>query len=150
MTLETPHPKESAMTQKQSRKTFINLPVRDLKRSKEFFSKLGFEFNLQFTDDNAACMVISQDACAMLLAEPYFKTFTKKEVGDSTKQTAAIIALSCETKEEVDEILKKAVSAGGKPAMEPTDHGFMYGRSFYDVDSHHWEVFWMDPKTAQS
>jgi len=135
--------------QTQARKIFINLPVRDLKRSKEFFAKLGFEFNPQFTDDKAACMVISNEASAMLLVEPFFKTFTKKEVSDAAKQTEAILALSCDSRAEVDDMVKKAVAAGGKHAMDPTDHGFMYGWSFYDIDDHHWEVLWMDAKQIQ-
>lgn len=136
-------------TQKASRKLFVNLPVKNLKRSMEFFSKLGFEFNPQFTDDNAACMVISEEAFAMLLAESYFKTFTKKEIVNSAKQTESIFALSCASRAEVDDIVKKAVAAGGKHAMDPNDHGFMYGWSFYDLDDHHWEVIWMDPKAVQ-
>ena len=136
-------------TQKASRKLFVNLPVKNLKRSMEFFSKLGFEFNPQFTDDNAACMVISEEAFAMLLAESYFKTFTKKEIVNSAKQTEGIFALSCSSRAEVDDIVKKAVAAGGKHAMDPNDHGFMYGWSFYDLDDHHWEVIWMDPKAVQ-
>jgi hypothetical protein len=135
--------------QTQARKIFVNLPVRDLKRSMEFFAKLGFEFNPQFTDDKAACMVISSEAFAMLLVEPFFKTFTKKDVSDAAKQTEAIFALSCDSRAEVDEMVKKAVAAGGKHAMDPTDHGFMYAWSFYDVDDHHWEVLWMDPKHIQ-
>ena len=136
-------------TQKSSRKLFVNLPVKNLKRSMEFFSKLGFEFNPQFTDNNAACMIISEEAFAMLLVEPYFKTFTKKEIASSATQTEGIFALSCTSRAEVDEIVKKAIAGGGKHAMDPNDHGFMYGWSFYDLDDHHWEVIWMDPKATQ-
>lgn len=136
------------MTQ-QSRKLFVNLPVRDLKRSMEFFSKLGFEFNPQFTDETAACMVISEDAYAMLLTETFFKTFTKKEISNATKQPEGIFALSCSSRAEVDEMVKRAVTAGGKHAMDPQDHGFMYGWSFYDLDDHHWEVIWMDPQNIK-
>ncbi|MET0595193.1 MAG: VOC family protein [Polyangiaceae bacterium] len=136
-------------TQKSSRKLFVNLPVKDLKRSMEFFSKLGFEFNPQFTDSNAACMVISEEAFAMLLVEPYFKTFTKKEIANNARHTEAIFAISCSSRAEVDDIVKKAIASGGKHAMDPNDHGFMYGWSFYDLDDHHWEVIWMDPKALQ-
>jgi len=132
-----------------SRKIFVNLPVRNLKKTMEFFSKLGFEFNPQFTDDKAACMVISSEAYAMLLTEPFFKTFTQREVCDTTKHTEALIALSCESRDEVNQIVEKAVAAGGKHAMVPQDHGYMYGWSFYDIDGHHWEVLWMDPKVIQ-
>jgi uncharacterized protein len=133
------------MAAQASRKIFVNLPVKDLNRSKEFFSKLGFEFNPRFTNDQAACMVVSDDAYVMLLVEPFFQTFTKKGICDATKQTEAINALSCSTRAEVDEITKQALAAGGKPAQPPQDHGFMYGQSFHDVDGHHWEVLWMDP-----
>ena len=136
-------------TQKSSRKLFLNLPVKNLKRSMDFFSKLGFEFNPQFTDSNAACMIISDDAFAMLLVESYFRTFTKREIANSATQTEGIFALSCSSRAEVDDIVKKAIAGGGKHAMDPNDHGFMYGWSFYDLDDHHWEVIWMDPKATQ-
>jgi predicted lactoylglutathione lyase len=141
---------KSSSTQKSGRKLFVNLPVRDLKQSMEFFSKLGFEFNPQFCDSNAACMIINEDAYAMLLVEPYFKTFTKKEISNSRQQTEGIFALSCANKAEVDEVVKKAIAGGGKHAMPPVDHGFMYGASFYDLDDHHWEVLWMDPQAVQA
>ena len=133
----------------QARKLFVNLSVRDLERSKAFWTKLGFEFNPQFTDDKAACMILSEEAFVMLLVEPFFQTFTKREICDTTKQTEGLFALSCESKAEVDDIVAKAISAGGKHAMDKTDHGFMYAWSFYDVDDHHWEVLWMDPAAIQ-
>lgn len=131
------------------RKVFINLPVKDLKRTKEFFTKLGFEFNPQFTDDKAACMILSDDGFVMLLQEPFFKGFTKREICNTSTHTEALIALSCSSRDEVNSIVKKAIDAGGSHAMEPQDHGFMYGWSFYDLDGHHWEVMWMDPSTKQ-
>ncbi len=131
-----------------ARMLFVNLPVRDLKKSKEFFTRLGFEFNPKFTDDNAACMVISDKAFAMLLTEPYFKGFTKKEICDTGRSSEGMFALSCESRAEVDEVVKKAIAAGGTHAMDAKDHGFMYGWSFYDLDGHHWEVVWMDPAVA--
>ncbi len=134
------------MAQKHSRKMFVNLSVRDLEKSKEFFSKLGFEFNPQFTDDKAACMVISEEAYVMLLGEPFFKTFTKRELCNTGTHTEGLFALSCESRTEVDQMVRTAIAAGGKHAMNPQDHGFMYGWSFYDLDGHHWEVMWMDPK----
>ena len=136
-------------TSRTSRKIFVNLPVGDLKRSMEFFTKLGFEFNPRFTDEKGACMVINEGAFAMLLAEPFFRTFTQKEICNSAEQTEGIFALSCNSKDEVDEMVKKAVAAGGKHAMDPLDLGFMYGWSFYDLDDHHWEVLWMDPKAIK-
>ena len=137
------------MPEKPSRKLFVNIAVRDLARSMEFFTRLGFEFNKQFTDEKAASLIISEDAYFMLLTEPFFKGFTKNEQVDTSKQTEALFAISCESKEEVDEMVRKAIDAGGKHAMDPTDHGFMYSWSFYDLDGHHWEVMWMDPSTVQ-
>ena len=137
------------MTANSSRMMFVNLAVRDLKKSMDFFSTLGFEYNPKFTDNNAACMIVSDKAFVMLLAEPFFRTFTKRQPCDTTRQTEGLFALSCSSRAEVDEIVKKAVAAGGAHAMDPQDHGFMYGWSFYDVDGHHWEVLWMDPKAAQ-
>ena len=128
-------------------KIFVNLPVKDLNKSKEFFAKLGFTFNPQFTNQNAACMVISEDNYAMLLVESFFKTFTKKEIVDAKKNTEVLIALSAENKAKVDEMLGKALAGGAKEPRAPQDHGFMYGRSFEDPDGHIWEIFWMDPKT---
>jgi predicted lactoylglutathione lyase len=132
-----------------SRKIFLNIAVRDLKRSMEFFRNLGFEFHPKFTDEKAACMIVNADAYVMLLTEPFFKGFTKKQVCETTSHTEALVALSCNSKEEVDALVKKAVASGGSHAMDPMDHGFMYAWSFYDPDGHHWEVLWMDPKAAQ-
>jgi uncharacterized protein len=133
------------MTTNRSRKIFVNLPVRDLKRSIAFFEKLGFAFNRHFTDENATCMIVSEEAYVMLLVEPYFKDFARKPIADPRTATGGIYALTAESRAEVDELVKKAIAAGGSPATEPKDHGFMYVSSFYDPDGHHWEVFWMDP-----
>jgi predicted lactoylglutathione lyase len=130
------------------RKLFVNLAVRDLKKSKDFFSTLGFSFDPKFTDDNAAGMIVGDDAFVMLLVEPFFKTFTKRELADTSRQTEGLFAVTCGSREEVDAMVKIAVAAGGRHAMEPQDHGFMYASSFYDPDGHHWEVVWMDPKAA--
>ena len=132
-----------------NRKLFVNVSVRDLKKSMDFFSTLGFTFNPQFTDDKAACMVVSEEAYFMLLTEPFFRTFTKRQPVDTARSTEAMFALSCSSKAEVDEMVRKAIDAGGKHAMDPIDHGFMYGWSFYDLDGHHWEVLWMDPNAIQ-
>ncbi len=132
----------------QARKIFVNLAVRDLKRSMEFFTKLGFSFNPKFTDERAACMIVGEEAFVMLLTEPFFKTFTKRDICDTSRQTEGLFALSCGSRAEVDAMVKTAIAAGGRAAMEPMDHGFMYGWSFYDLDGHHWEVFWMDPTAA--
>lgn len=136
------------MADNTSRKMFVNLAVRDLEKSMAFFSSLGFGFNPKFTDDNAACMVVSDEGFVMLLTEPFFRNFTKRELCDTSRQTETLVALSCASRPEVDETVKKAVAAGGRPAMDPQDHGFMYASSFYDLDGHHWEVVWMDPAAA--
>lgn len=126
-------------------KIFVNLPVKDLKRSMSFFSDLGFTFNKQFTDENAACLIITDEIYAMLLLEKFFKTFIKKEIADSMKFTEAILALNTESRAEVDSLVAKALAAGAKEYREPEDHGWMYGRSFEDLDGHLWEVGYMDP-----
>jgi hypothetical protein len=140
---------EMNMAEKHARKLFVNLPVRDLKRSIEFFTRLGFEFNPQFTDENATCMILSDEAFVMLLTEARFKDFTRKQICDTTRSTEGLFAISLASRAEVDELVSKAIAAGGTHAMEPMDHGFMYGWSFYDLDGHHWEVFWMDPQALQ-
>ncbi len=132
-----------------SREIYVNLSVRDLEKSKEFFTALGFTFNPKFTDDKAACMVISDKAYVMLLSEPFFRGFTKNEPCDTSRATEALLAVSCSSKAEVDQMVRKAIDAGGRHAMDAMDHGFMYGWSFYDVDGHHWEVMWMDPAAVQ-
>ena len=137
------------MAEQTSRKMFVNLAVRDLKKSMAFFSGLGFTFNPKFTDDNAACMVVSGDAYVMLLGEQFFRGFTTRELCDTTRQTEALVALSCSSRAEVEDLLKRALAAGGTRAMDAKDHGFMFVSSFYDLDGHHWELFWMDPAAAQ-
>lgn len=132
-----------------TRKLFVNIAVRDLKKSIDFFSTLGFTFNKQFTDEKAACMVVNEDAYFMLLTEPFFRTFTKRQQADTSRETEGMFALSCDSRQEVDDIVRKAIDAGGSHAMDPIDHGFMYGWSFYDLDGHHWEVLWMDPNAIQ-
>lgn len=124
---------------------FLNLPVKDLTRSMEFFGKLGFTFNMQFTDEKATCMIISDAIYAMLLTEPFFQTFTKKEIPDPSKSPEVIMALSVDSREAVDEFVQKAIDAGATRPMEDQDHGFMYSKSFADPDGHIWEMFWMDP-----
>lgn len=132
-----------------ARKIFVNLPVNDLKKTMAFFSALGFEYNPQFCDDNAACMIISDEAFAMLLTRPFFAGFTENAICDTATHTEALIALSCESRAEVDELVAKAIAAGGRYAMKAQDHGFMYGWSFYDLDGHHWELVWMDPAALE-
>ena len=131
-----------------SRMTFVNLPVRDLARSVDFFERLGFSFNERFTDGQAACMVLNDQSCVMLLARPFFATFTSKPVADATTTTQAIVVLSADTRGDVDVLVDTALDRGGSTAMTPTDEGFMYGRSFYDLDGHAWEVIWMAPAGA--
>ncbi len=136
------------MNDGSSRKIFVNLPVRDLSKSVDFFTQLGFEFDPQFTDENATCMIVSDEAFVMLLVEDFFKTFTKKQLCDTTAHTEAILALSACSREQVDEIVNKALAAGGQPSNDPMDQGFMYGWSFQDIDGHLWEVIYMDPSAV--
>jgi predicted lactoylglutathione lyase len=134
-----------------STKIFVNLPVKDLEKSKEFFLKLGYSFNQQFTDEKAASLVISEHIYAMLITEPFFKTFIpNKEIADTAKTKEVLIALSTESKQAVDDLANKAIAAGGRQFREPEDHGFMYARSFEDLDGHVWEVIWMDPGFVQN
>lgn len=128
---------------------FVNLPVKDLTRSLAFFAELGFPNNPRFTDENAGCVVVSEHIYVMLLTEPFFKNFTKKSIVDATSATESITCLSAETREEVDTLVDKALAAGGQVNNEPMDMGFMYGRSFTDLDGHIWEINWMDPAHVQ-
>lgn len=123
---------------------FLNLPVRDLNRTIEFFTKLGFTFDPRFTDENATCMIVGKDIFVMLLLETFFKTFTKKEICDTARYTEAIIALTAESREKVDQMISKVIEAGGRESREPQDYGWMYGRGFQDIDGHLWEIFYMD------
>jgi predicted lactoylglutathione lyase len=129
---------------------FVNLPVKDLSRTVEFFKRLGFTFNPQFTDENATCMIINDNIFVMLLVEKFFKTFAKKEICDTTKDTEMIIALSTESREKVDEMMQNVFEAGGKESREPQDHGWMYGRSFQDINGHLWEIIYMDEKALKN
>jgi predicted lactoylglutathione lyase len=126
-------------------KIFVNLPVKDLKKSMEFFTKLDFTFNAQFTDETAACMVVSEDIYVMLLTHDKFKTFTPNAICDATTSTEVLVCLSCESREHVNDMVRKAVGGGGTTYNEPQDHGFMYGHGFQDLDGHIWEVIYMEP-----
>ncbi|MFF0159616.1 VOC family protein [Streptomyces sp. NPDC005263] len=137
------------MTSSYQQMIFVNLPVNDLDASKKFFTELGYTINPQFSDDNAVSVVISDNIVAMLLTKSFYATFTKKEIADATRTSEVLIALSAESREKVDELVEKALAAGGSPAGETQDHGFMYGRSFDDPDGHTWEVVWMDPAAVQ-
>lgn len=130
-------------------KIFVNLPVKDLKRSVEFFTKLGYTFNPQFTDENATCMIVGEDIFVMLLIEKYFKTFTPKAIADAKRSTEALVAVSVKSREEVDRIVNTALAAGAGRHSEPKDHGFMYQWGLEDLDGHIWEYFWMDPAHVQ-
>lgn len=124
---------------------FTNLPVKDLQKSIEFFTKLGFTFNPQFSDKNGTCMIVGSDAFVMLLAEDFFSTFTKKELVDTSTDTEVITAITVDSKEEVDIMVDTALDAGAAPSNETSEQGFMYTRSFQDLDGHLWEVLYMDP-----
>ena len=142
-------PYQTTKTETMAKQIFINLPVKDLNRSKEFFTALGFSINPQFTDDKAACVVIGGNIFAMLLTEPFFKTFTRKEIADASKTTEVLIALDAESREAVDDMVRRAVDAGGSLYADPQDHGWMYQHSFADPDGHQWEVAYMDEAALQ-
>jgi len=123
-------------------KIFVNMPVKDLKKTMDFFSKLGFSFNPVFTDENAACLVISEDIYAMLLVENFFKNFIPdKEICDAKRSTEALVALTAGSRQEVDELIKKVIAAGGSEYWQAQDYGWMYGRAFQDINGHIWEIF---------
>ena len=124
---------------------FVNLVVKDLQRSTDFYEALGYTRNEQFSDENATCIVISDQIYVMLLVEKFFSTFTDKEIVDANTATEAILALSADSKTTVDALFNKALAAGGKPVKETEDRGFMYSSSFQDPDGHQWEIVWMDP-----
>lgn len=124
-------------------KTFVNLPVKDLAKTVEFFTKLGFSFDQNFTDENATCMIISEDAYAMLLVEPMFQGFTSKEITDTSKASEVIVGLSVDSREQLDDLFGKAIEAGAKD-LGGDDQGFMYMRGFSDLDGHQWSFIYMD------
>lgn len=128
-----------------STQIFVNLPVKDLDKSMAFYKNLGFEFNPKFTDETAACMVISEANYAMLLTHEKFAGFGPNPIGDAHAQTAVMIAISLDSREAVDDMTAKAVASGGKTFRDVEDHGFMYGHAFQDPDGHVWEPFFMEP-----
>ncbi|MEV5009129.1 VOC family protein [Streptomyces sp. NPDC093064] len=128
---------------------FVNLATNDVAASRKFFTDLGYTINPQFSTDECTCVVISDTIIAMLLSKQHYANFTKKEIADSTKSSEVLICLSAESREKVDELVQKAVAAGGTATDETQDQGFMYGRSFDDLDGHTWEVMWMDPAAVQ-
>jgi predicted lactoylglutathione lyase len=129
-----------------AKKIYVNLPVKNLRKTKAFFAKLGFKFNPRFTDKNAACMIVSKDIFVMLLVEKFFNHFTKRKSVNAKKSTEVILSLAVASKGKADQMLLKAVKAGGKETRKAEDYGWMYGRSFEDLDGHHWEVFHMNTR----
>ena len=130
-------------------KIFVNLPVQDLEKSKGFYTKLGYTVNPQFSDETAACIVVSEDIYFMILTHNKFKQFTHKEISDATRTSEVLVALSADSKEKVNEIADNALKAGGKVNLDPQDLGFMYSRSVSDPDGHILEIIWMDPSAIQ-
>ncbi|GAA3272028.1 VOC family protein [Paenarthrobacter aurescens] len=128
---------------------FVNLPVSDLEASKNFYTALGYTINPNFSDETAACVVFSDTIFTMLLTHDKFSQYTKQPIADTQNSTAAIVAISADSREDVDSLAAKALEAGGSETYEPMDMGFMYGRAFRDLDGHHWEVVWMDSTAAQ-
>jgi predicted lactoylglutathione lyase len=138
------------MTTPHTRQLYINLPVRDLARSKAFFSSLGFEFNPKLAGDHNDCMLVAEGAFVMLSVEAFFKTFTRQSICDTSTHSEALFSVSCESREAVDEMVKRAIAGGGgSDEAAPQDHGFMYDWSFFDPDGHRWGVFWMNPAATQ-
>ncbi len=129
-------------------KIFVNLPVSDLKKAVEFFTKLNFKFDPNFTDKNATCMIVGEDIYVMLLVTDFFKTFTRKEIADATRSTETILTLSTDNRQKVDELVNTALAAGATSPNDAQDQDWLYGRSFYDLDGHHWEIMYMDPRAA--
>ena len=131
------------------RMLFVNMPVADLERSKAFFAELGFSFNPAFTDDTAACMLVGEHAFVMLLSREKFAEFSKLPIADPTTHALALYCFSVSSRDEVDTVSAAALAAGGTEADDAEDHGFMYSRSFFDLDGHGWQVMWMDPAAAR-
>jgi predicted lactoylglutathione lyase len=134
----------------QASHIFVNIAVRDLQAAKAFFAQVGFHFEPQFTNDDAACMVLGPNLYAMLLTHEHFRQFTKKDIADATQVTEVLIALSAASRAEVDAVVDAALAAGATSYAEPVDYGFMYHRVFADLDGHQWEIVWMDPAHLQS
>jgi len=131
-------------------KIFVNLPVKDLNRSMAFFNKLGYAFDARFTDETAACLVISDNIFAMLLIEAKFLEFTPKPLCDATTSTEVLVCLSCESRAQVDDLVRRAITAGGMTYADPKDYGFMYGHGFQDLDGHLWELIYMEPVACEA
>lgn len=127
-----------------AKQIFVNIPVKDLNRAITFYTHLGFTFNQQFTDENATCMIVSENIMVMLLREEFFKTFTPKPISNAKESTEVLICISAESREEVDQYVRLAIEAGGKALMPKQDHGWMYGHGFEDLDGHMWEIGYMD------
>lgn len=126
-----------------AKQIFVNLPVKDLKKSVTFFTDLGFTFNATFTDDNATCMIVAENIHIMLLVEPFFRGFSNQEICDTSKANEVLVCLSVESKDELFDLCQKAFKAGGSSYKEPQDHGFMLQHGFKDLDGHIWEIVYM-------
>ncbi len=125
----------------QAQQIYVNIPVNDLQKSMDFYSKLGFKFNMEFTNEQGACLILGENIYSMLLSKPFFKTFIPdRDILDIKKYAQAITCFSVAKRSDVDELVKRAVAAGGRAYHEPQDHGFMYGQAFEDIDGHLWEV----------
>ncbi|MFF2047389.1 extradiol dioxygenase [Stenotrophomonas sp. HMSC10F06] len=132
------------MTNATQQMIFVNLPVRELEASKTFFAALGYTFNPTFTDENAACMIISDSIFVMLLVETFFAQFTTQPISDARHQTEVITCLSAQSRQAVDGLVDKALKAGAREPQPARDYGFMYQRGFQDLDGHLWEIAHMD------
>jgi len=137
------------MEQPMPTKIAVNLPAKDLRESTAFFAALGFPADQRLTNENTAAYVISADIYVFLVADSHFKTITKRETPDTAAMCEVIMQLQVESRQRVDELADRALSAGGLPANEANDQGFVYGRSFRDLDGHHWDIFCIDPGMAE-
>lgn len=133
-----------------ARQIYVNLPVKDLNRSMAFFAALGFEFDPNFSNDDAVGMIVGENIYVMLLIESFFRTFTKKGVCDARTCTEVLVCLSCDSRAQVDELVARAAAAGGTMARDPQDEGFMYSQAFEDPDGHIWELAYMEPNTPDA
>ncbi|QDQ27350.1 glyoxalase/bleomycin resistance/extradiol dioxygenase family protein [Chitinimonas arctica] len=124
---------------------YLNIAVADLDRSKAFFKQIGFDFEPKFSNEQGACMIVGDNIFTMLLTRPFFQTFTGKPLNDARETTEVLICLSCDSRAEVDELVAKAIAAGGAAPRKPQDYGFMYSHGFEDLDGHIWELAYMDP-----
>ncbi|PVB41766.1 VOC family protein [Mycobacteroides abscessus] len=132
-----------------SRMLFVNIPIANAAASRKFFDHLGFSFNDQFCDENTLCMAVNEQSWVMMLEHDRFRGFIADDIADTSKSREVLLCVSADSRAGVDELVDAALAAGGVDWMRAQELGFMYGRSFRDLDGHVWEVSWMDPAHLQ-